>query len=182
MRCVLETENVVKRTQEVARLLQPIAPRSLRTACRPRWLERNYFLCAYIGPEPSDPDPDEWRFPTRIANIRASYHERWIPTDYRRRNLFLERAYLHLFIRGPERTEKQILALHCDPNEPESERHFRYKAGPHVHMSTAGDPLHRSHIALNVDNLEEVLRSVTTITTALSQALAMIDEQVLGLF
>lgn len=182
MRCVLQTEDVVKRTQEVARLLQPIAPRSQRTACRPRWLDRRYVLCAYIGPEPSDPDPDEWRFTTRIPKVRACYYERWLPTDYRQKSLYLERAYLHLFVRGTERTEKQILALHCDPNEAESEKHFRYKAGPHLHVSTAEAPLHRSHIALNVNNLEEILRSAATITTAFSHALQMIDEQVLELF
>jgi hypothetical protein len=105
-----------------------------------------------------------------------------MPTDFRRRSLYMERAYLHLFIRGDELSEKQIFALHCDPNEAESDRHFRYKAGPHVHMSTAQDPLHRAHIALNTDNLEEVLGSVATITSALSDALVMVDEQVLGLY
>jgi hypothetical protein len=120
----------------VARLLRPIAPPAQRLACRPRWLGRQVVLCAYIGPEPTNPDPDEWRFPTKIPQIRACYYERWLATDSRRDKLYLERAYLHLFIRQEQLLEKQVLALHCDPNEAESNKHFRYKAGPHIHMST----------------------------------------------
>ncbi len=140
------------------------------------------MLSAYLGTEPSDPNPEQWRFPTRVPHIRASYHERWVPTDFRQEKFFLERAYLHLFIRRDERIEDEILALHCDPNEPASSRHYRYKAGPHVHMSTAEDPLHHTHIALNAGNLDDVLKSVTELTSALTIAVAMIDDQVLGLY
>jgi hypothetical protein len=74
------------------------------------------------------------------------------------------------------------LALHCDPNEPSSQKHYLYKAGPHVHMSTAQDPLHRAHIALNTSNLKEVLRSVGDLTIALKTAVTMVDDQVLSLY
>jgi hypothetical protein len=78
--------------------------------------------------------------------------------------------------------EEQVLALHCDPNEEESNKHFRYKAGPHIHMSTAEYPLDRTHIALNASNLSDVLRSVQEITVAFSAAVKLVDEQVLGLY
>lgn len=182
MRCVLDEDKILGRAQEVARLLRRIAPPAQRIACRPRWLDRHIVLCAYVGAEPTDPNPDEWRFPTRIPEVRACYYERWLPTDFRRIKLYLDQAYLHLFVRGDHRSEKQILALHCDPNEAESSRHFRYKAGPHVHMSTAQDPLHRAHIALNIDNLDEILRSVPKVTTAFDAALTMVNDQVLGLY
>jgi hypothetical protein len=95
----------------------------------------------------------------------------------------LERAYLHLYRRSDlNNADDEIFALHCDPNEPQSERHYRYKAGPHVHLSTARDPLHHSHIALNNSNLAEVLSSVPNLTVALGSAIAMVDDQVLGFF
>jgi hypothetical protein len=182
VRCVLQADRISGRAQEVARLLRPIAPPAQRLACWPRWLDRQVVLCAYIGPEPTNPDPDEWRFPTKIPQIRACYYERWLATDSRRDKLYLERAYLHLFIRREQFLEKQVLALHCDPNEAESNKHFRYKAGPHIHMSTAEHPLDRTHIALNAGNLSVVLRSVQDVTSALRAAVMMLDEQVLGLY
>ena len=94
----------------------------------------------------------------------------------------LNRAYLHLYLRRDEIAENQILALHCDPNEPSSQKHYLYKAGPHVHMSAAADPLHRAHIALNTSNLKDVLRSVADLTTALRTAITMVDDQVLSLY
>jgi hypothetical protein len=182
VRCILPLDRISARTQEVARLLRPITPPGQRLACRPRWLDRKVVLCAYIGPEPTDPDPDEWRFATKIPRIRACYYERWLTTDPGRGKLYLERAYLHLFIRREQHSEEQVLALHCDPNEAEANKHFLYKAGPHIHMSTAESPLDRTHIALNVSNLSYVLRSVQEITVALTAAVKMVDQQVLGLY
>jgi hypothetical protein len=49
-------------------------------------------------------------------------------------------------------------------------------------MSTAQDPLHRAHIALNTSNLKEVLRSVGDLTIALKTAVTMVDDQVLSLY
>ncbi|HWF67920.1 MAG TPA: hypothetical protein VN670_11470 [Acidobacteriaceae bacterium] len=70
----------------------------------------------------------------------------------------------------------EIVALHCDPNEARAERHYRYKAGPHIHMSTAVDPLHHAHIGLNNDDLEDVLSSIDNLTNALRLAILMIDD------
>ncbi|HYH01327.1 MAG TPA: hypothetical protein VD837_19530 [Terriglobales bacterium] len=138
-------------------------------------------LSAYLGSEPLDPDPNLWRFTTRVPHVRASYHERWIPTDFRQQSFFLDRAYLHLYLRHDKNEEDEILALHCDPNESQSERHFRYKAGPHIHMTTAADPLCHSHIALNNSDFTQVLSSVSTLTVALKTAITMVDHQVLAL-
>ena len=173
---------VASRVQEIPKFLGPLAPPKRRLACQRRLLNRQLVMSAYLGSQPMDPSPEQWRFPTRVSHIRASYHELWVPTDFRQEKFFLDRAYLHLFIRRDERTEDEIVALHCDPNESASSKHYRYKAGPHVHMSTAEDPLHHSHIALNAGNLEDVLRSVADLTSALAVAVTMIDDQVLGLY
>jgi hypothetical protein len=183
MKCTVEASKLAARGQEIAKLLGPIAPDGQRLACWPRLLDRNMVLSAYHGPQPTDADPSRWRFTTRIPRIRASYHELWIPTDSHQEAFYLERAYLHLYLRTDlNREEDEIFALHCDPNEKPSERHYRYKAGPHVHMTTARDPLHHSHIALNNSNLTEVLSSVPNLTVALRTAIAMVVDQVLGFF
>lgn len=183
MRCVLEIEKIAGREREIGRLLRPLAPPKKSFFCRPRLLDRRLVLSASLtGTEPTDPDPDQWRFTTRIAGIRASYHEIWLPTDFRQKSFFLDRAYLHLFIRRDERIEEEILALHCDPNEPASSKHYRYKAGPHIHMTTAEDPLPHTHIALNASDFDRVLRSVADLMASLEVAISMVNDQVLGLY
>lgn len=181
MKCVLSKAEIPQRTQRVARILRRIAPPRQRVACWPRWLDRQVVLSAYIGAQPTDPDPDQWRFPTKVSQIRASYYERWVQADSITSDVYLERAYLHLFIRKEERSEKEVLALHCDPNDSQSSKHYFYKAGPHFHMTTAENPLRHCHIALNTSNLSDVLKSVDGITKALETAITMIEEQVLGL-
>jgi hypothetical protein len=182
MKCTIEASKLDKRCLEIARLLGPITPKGQGLLCRKRLLNRQVVLSAYFGPQPTDADPDQWRFPTRIPLIRASYYERWLQTDFLQQAFYLERAYLHLYRRSDLNEESEIFALHCDPNEVQSERHYRYKAGPHVHMRTAQDPLRHSHVALNNSNLAEVLSSVPNLTIALKSAIAMVDDQVLGLF
>lgn len=181
MRCTLNAAHLAARAQQLTKLLLPIIPSGQRLACRPRFLDRHMVLSAYLGSEPLDLDPNMWRFTTRIPKIRASYYERWVPTDFRREAYFLERAYLHLYLRQSQLEEREILALHCDPNEARSERHYRYKAGPHVHVSTAEEPLPHAHFALNNHELENVLGSVSNLTDALKSAIVMVDDQVLGL-
>jgi hypothetical protein len=182
MNCLLDVTEIPARTQEIARLLAPLAPPSRRIACARRFLNRQTVLTAHIGEEPSEPDPDQWRFPTRISGIRASYYEMWQPHQTDKNSFCLTRAYLHLYLRRERGEESQILALHCDPNEPPSARHYIYKAGPHVHMSAAEDPLDRAHIALNTANLKDILKSVGDLTSALRTAVTMVDDQVLTLY
>lgn len=182
MRCTLNTDKFGPRAQIITKLLRPIVPKGRSLSCRPRLLNRQMVLSAYLGSEPIDTSPDLWRFSTRISRIRASYYERWISVDYRQQAFFLDRAYLHLYLRSDAITEREIVALHCDPNEAQSGRHFRYKAGPHIHMSTAQDPLHHSHIALNNESFPKVLSSVANLTVAIEMAVALVDDQVLGLY
>lgn len=182
MRCTLDNDRISPRTRELIRLVRPLVSPARQMFCYPRYLQRDLILSLYVGEQPTVADPDEWRFPTRVSTIRASYYERWIPSDERRKLFFLDRAYLHLFIRNDSTSEQEILALHCDPNISETEKHFQYKAGPHIHMSAAGSPLHKAHIALNNANLRGTLASIGALTSALSLAIAMVDNQVLNLF
>jgi hypothetical protein len=93
----------------------------------------------------------------------------------------LDKAYLSLFrsVREHIDQEQELMALHCDPNEPDHAEHAVYKQGPHLHLCTSEIPGRHAHIALNRCHLDEVLRSAGTFTEAFRLALVMIREQVL---
>jgi len=182
VRCSLDQQALMARVLQLPKLLQPIVPPGRTLLCKPRLLARQTVLSLYMGSEPLDLEPDSWRFQTKIPHIRGAYYERWLPSDYRKVQWYLDRAYLHLYARREGDSEDEIMALHCDPNESQSERHYRYKAGPHIHMVTAEDPLPRSHIALNNDNFDKILSSISTLTAALKTAIVMVDDQVLALY
>jgi hypothetical protein len=104
------------------------------------------------------------------------YHERWSRKD---KNVWqLERAYLNLYKRSGV-DEVEFLCLHCDPLEPDSAPHARYKQGPHLHVSIADDPIKHAHLALNGGLLNLVLKSVMTLGTTMEWAVQMIRDEVL---
>jgi hypothetical protein len=180
MRCLTAIDKVARRSIYLPKLLQPLIPLKQRLTCRPKTVARNnIILGVHLGSEPSESDPDLIRFATRVPTIRAAYYERWLPMDSDLRMYYLERAYLHLYLRQGTDNEKEIIALHCDPNEPQTTPHYRYKAGPHLHMSTAPDPLPHCHIALNNADMQTVLGSLANLTDALQLAITMINDQVL---
>jgi hypothetical protein len=127
----------------------------------------------------------DWRFSTIVRGVRAGYHERWIAVDEKRRKFFIERAYLHLYRRRPdEQDETEIIALHCDPNEPDDSgvlKHAVYKRGPHVHLTASEQPFPHSHIALNVTQLDAVLSSVDSLHTAVTAGVILLRDQVLDI-
>lgn len=120
----------------------------------------------------------DWRFKTLKESYWASYYEEWRAGPDRREH-YLFRAYFALYQMAAGK-EREILALHTDPNEPEGP-HSEYKRGPHLHISWAEHPIPRAHIALNLDNLEATLSSVDTLTQAMTTALRLVREQVLEL-
>lgn len=159
---------------------------SRRVACS-QTVERNDFVLAVHSGSKPDLAPREWRFTTRVPKMRASYLERWVPTNEKRKRYYLMQAYLHLYWReGPrEDDEKEILALHCDPNEPGdagTRKHALYKRGPHIHVVDSSQPLPHAHFALNVGHLSEVLRSVESLTAAVLSGVNLVRDQVLDLF
>jgi hypothetical protein len=184
MVCEIEASTLANRTREIQQLLSPLVAR--RTVLMVEIVERVPLvtLAAYSGGR-TPQHHHEWRFNTRVDGIRGGYYERWQPVDSTRRRYCFERGYLHLFRRvGPAResTEKQVLALHCDPNEERDAPHALYKIGPHLHVSAAEPPLNAAHIALNYSHLDEVLGSFERLSVAFSNSITMVNEQVLKLY
>jgi hypothetical protein len=123
--------------------------------------------------------------------LHGSYQESWCPVNEKRKRYYLEKAYLHLYLTtltAGDAAEKEILALHCDPNEADEPPgwkglvHSKYKRGPHLHVSTAEQPMPHSHFALNACHLGSVLISVESLTNAMATAVQMLEDQVLRLY
>lgn len=184
MICELEFDRLRGRGQQVLQMLQPVA-RTRRIAWSPAPQRNEFVIAVHSGTKP-DTLPRDWRFTTPARRIRGSYWERWIPTNEKRTHYYLAQAYLHLYWRASAaEEERELLALHCDPNEPDDSgqmKHAIYKRGPHIHVMTASQPIPHSHFALNVGHLSDVLASIDSLSGAVSVAVTMIRDQVLDLF
>jgi hypothetical protein len=110
------------------------------------------------------------------------YFEWWESVDIESETWRLDRAYLSLYyIDRTLRKDVEVLAVHCDPDEPADQPHSKYKRGPHVHVTWAKDPMPRAHLALNVAHLDDVLASAGALTAAIGVAVDMVRDEVLSL-
>ena len=174
-----------QRFTKIPQLLSDIVTNPDRLGCKQVPGRNEYTIGAYDGSTPPNFDYRDWRFRTLNSELRANYFEIWRPADSQQSEWFLFRAYLTLFRINPASAdEDEIVALHCDPAEPDAEPHVEYKRGPHLHMLTADDPLHHSHIALNNPRYldSHVLTSFEAFTDHLNDAMKFISEQVIKLY
>jgi hypothetical protein len=185
----LSINTLFTRSDAIRSMLTPLV-RSNRIATSRRSYLGNVTFGAYSGTEPITEAVGDWRFTTFVPSIRGAYHERWTPFDEKKKRYQLERAYLHLYRRktAPSSQEIEIVALHCDPNEPDEPdgyqgvKHARYKRGPHIHVTAADQPIPHSHLALNLSDLSEVLRSFDNLEGAFQNAIRLLEEQVLDIY
>lgn len=192
MTCELDFDTLLHRVNQVGRILDPLrGGKGRRLACKSVPSSNCITLVTFSGPDSVTELAGQWRFTTHVPLMHGSYQERWCPVNEKRKRYYLERAYLHLYLTTQmegEATEKEILALHCDPNEADEPpdwtgvKHSKYKRGPHLHISTAEDPIPHSHFALNACHLESVLSSVESLTKAMGYAVQMLEDQVLRLY
>lgn len=181
MNCDVAEQELIGRGDQIRKLVQPLVGKG-RVAFGRITTRQSVLFGAFSGSRPDLPI-DEWRFTTFVPSIRGAYYERWIPVDERAKRYSLELAYLHLYEQlATSRSERQFLALHCDPNEPDAAPHARYKQGPHVHVVSAPQPLPHSHFALNLANLPQVLSSMIQLHAAFSTAVMMLQDQVLQVY
>ena len=192
--CRIEATQLYGRAAIVRKMLRPLVrgdSTCRRSNDRDQQGRANVILASFSGSEPPTDAVRDWRFSTTAPNLWGSYIERWIPDDSTARYFFLERAYLHLYKRSGfhEGDETEILALHCDPNEPpeppnhKGPRHSRYKRGPHIHVSTAEQILMpHAHFALNLGQTQTSLTTFDTLSSAISSAIKMLDDQVIALY
>lgn len=121
----------------------------------------------------------DWRFQTISESITAGYHEVW--RNLGKEKYFLERSYFHLYMFDEEeQIESEYVLLHCDASEPNNTEHCEYKQSPHLHFEKAQYPIPKAHIALYNGRVHEVLSSLVAFNSALSDAIKMLETQILN--
>jgi hypothetical protein len=183
MYCEIDVGALSARGQEICQMLTPLAGQ-IRLAYAVVSYRSEVMIGVHSGKRPEFGVTD-WRFSTMVRGIRGGYHERWIAVDEKRQRFYIERAYLHLYRRrADESDEIEILALHCDPNEPEDSgvlKHAVYKRGPHIHVTASEQPFPHSHIALNATEIDDVLSSINSLHSAVTAGVVLLRDQVLDL-
>lgn len=181
MYCEIEIDSLSARGHDLCEMLTPIAGK-VRLAYRVVPYRSEIMIGIHSGRRPESAVTD-WRFSTVVRGIRGAYHERWIAVDEKRQRFYIERAYLHLYRRrDDEADETEIMAMHCDPNEPDDSgvlNHAVYKRGPHIHVTVSEQPFPHSHIALNAMQLDTVLGSVGSLHSAVTAGVTLLRDQVL---
>jgi hypothetical protein len=182
----LTIDKLPSRGTDVQKMLRPLSRIGSGPAWEPRSGSTEFVIGTHDGARPAS-RIREWRFSTPIPTIKGSYYETWLryidadAGEY----WFLHKAYLQLYYFDRQReSETEFLMLHCDPNEPESSDHARYKKGPHLHAGkfVSRDPFPHAHIALNLGHLDAVLKDTESLFTAMDLAIHMIVDEILTLY
>ena len=175
---ILLASEVTKRAAKIRVLLRPIA----RAAAGPATETVHSGGLWIIGTRDEaqvTSNYRDWRFATPIARHHAMYFEAWKQIDSKRYRW--QSAYLNIYKRTAGGNEEEVICLHCDPAEPAAAAHSRYKRGPHLHVSAAGDPLKHAHLALHVEHVDEMLQKCQSIHDYLASGIQMIRDEVLDL-
>jgi len=173
----LSANELAGRGGRIQQLLRPIS----RIVTGPAWARLSgpsrIIIGTHDGARPSS-DYKDWRFTIDARRHYGMYFETWRAETQSR--FVLDQAYLHIYERI-DVNERQIICLHCDPSLSPGADHERYKRGPHIHMSAAGFPFDRAHIALQGPDVSPVLKSAETLHNALAWGVEMIRDEVLAL-
>lgn len=121
-----------------------------------------------------------WRVSLVDHPVSIGYFEVWqYKQDQRRRGRYLLlKAYLHVYLAFSPENEKQMIFLHCDPQEQQDSDHFRHKVAPHIHVQIAGSPWSDAHIPLCDGWQDEVLASLDSLDRAFTRGIEFIVNEV----
>lgn len=173
----LSEQELAQRGARIQELLRPISPWSAGPAFTRISVGASIIIGTHDEARPSSHYRD-WRFTINARKHHAMYFEAW--RSETRNRFMLTQAYLNVYEKDRTK-EREIVCLHCDPSLLPSAEHARYKRGPHIHMSIAGFPYDRAHIALQGPDLAPILRSTEAIQNALSWGVEMIRDEILAL-
>jgi hypothetical protein len=175
----ISEEQLRKRISRIPKLLKPLTKTSIRPACG--------FYHGMAGTDTRIIGANQgnlsdhyrnWRFSTFVSDYRCMYFEFWKSDNGR--DFYLVNMSLSIFrIDRARHDESELLALHCDPEEPDNSKHAKYKRGPHIHVKAAESPIPRAHITLTCGYLESILSSYDSLLKAMEWAIVMLKEQIL---
>ena len=174
----LSEQQLAARGGEIQALLRPIA----RVSTGPAWKKFTIGTTGMVfgthdGTYHSASYKDS-RFATTAHGYQANYFEAWRRES--KSHYVVEKMYLSIYdATGSE--ESELLCLHCDPTLAVSSENYMYKRGPHLHMSMAGYPFARAHLAVCGADVETVLKSSASLHAAMAWAIQMIRDEVFAL-
>jgi hypothetical protein len=169
-----------ERRRAVRRLVAPILPQPPNAVVEQVGLVRNAYVIGVlpVGRSPTSyQNPEEILVATRSPKILMNYYETWRPRA-NSGEYSLDKAYMHIHSVFSSEA-KQIFSLHCDPCLHPSERHFRYKRGPHVHIEGAVPDVSRGHISLCLAHKDLGGTDILSLTSSLAEAVNMIASELL---
>jgi hypothetical protein len=174
MPIICTEKEIVSRPNQIGRLLLPLVNKKI-AAKRDDNQTQSFIFGAFDGTSPTTSRYKDWRFKTIDTSFKASYFEIWNKDS--KDKFILHLAYLTIY-KGSRENEEEVLALHCDPNEPKASKIHKYKSGPHIHIKhSKEEKFSKAHISLNIGELEKVLNSLTEMETALKNAILMIKDE-----
>lgn len=165
-------------------------PRRLRSLTNMAYIQaysaQVSFDCKVIGLCKGGRPPTsyrDWRVSLTQACVSISYYEAWQRSKRPDSSIcfLLQRAYLCVYRTHPSGAEDVLLSLHCDPYEPETSPHHRYKIAPHLHFDIAKDPWRNAHIPLCDGWQDQVLKSLDTLDDAIARAIQFIVKEFIPL-
>ena len=174
---ILPAQDLQKQATWVRKMLRPISNVLSGPASEMQTVQGVWILGTHGGLRQGN--YRDWRFATPAPRFHAMYFEVWKPTPGN--SFHIQQAYLNIYERDSAGNEDEILCLHCDPGESETAPHAKYKRGPHLHLSFTGDPLKRSHLALHVGRVNEIVATSSAFRTALMNSVQMIKDEVIEL-
>lgn len=185
MKIEAPAREVTSRGPRILQFLRPLAERPSELFVSPKPAADEYIAAVHERHFGNTGVFNSLRFRTIAPKFLAMYHERW-KRFYRGKDEFyyLFRAYLHIYQVDKEKGEVEFLLLHCDPNEPNTAAHAKYKQSLHLHIEcTEAEWPHdiwpHAHIALNTAYLSTMLKDANSITHAIEIAAVMLKDQVL---
>lgn len=187
MNIEIPSKDVGRRSGRIRQLLTPIAERPADLFVVPKSTVEDLVIAAHGRGFSSSGNFNSLRFRTVAPRFYAMYYERWKRTYVKRAEYYyLYQAYLHLYLIDRVRGESEFLLLHCDPNEPISAAHAKYKQALHIHIESGNaDWPHNiwphAHLALNVAYLNSMLKDINSLSKAIEIAVLMLKEEVLEL-
>ncbi len=131
----------------------------------------------------------EWRVSLMDLNISMGYFEIWqhvnsLSSMSGKRNrsqrpalYLLQKVNFHIYLPDPSGSDKELLFVHCDPQEPDDSPHQRYKIAPHLHFEVAGSPWNDAHIPLCDGWQSTVLKSLKELDEAIVRAVEFVAQQ-----
>jgi hypothetical protein len=175
---ILAAGDVIKRAAKIRALLRPISRVSSGPATE-NIQSGGLWIIGTRDETTVASNYRDWRFATSADKHHAMYFEAWRVVDKRRYKW--QSAYLNIYRRTAGQGEEEVICLHCDPAEAIHAPHARYKRGPHLHFSSAGDPLKHAHIALHMGRVDDIVQRCESIHNHLALGVEMIRDEVLSL-